>query len=206
MTWKFDDSVAKVFVNHARQHIPNYDLVLHKSVEVCEHLLPKTSKIIDIGCATGNTLDMLTAKGFTNITGIDSSQSMLNQCRSSAKLIHSDKFPEEKFDAVLCNWTLHFIKDKISYLTDCYQGLNDNGFMILSEKTSVDVLPIHFYHQYKLKAGVSYQAIKEKEQSVKDVMFIDSPEWYIQNLKTIGFDKIYIIDAHWCFTTFLCLK
>jgi SAM-dependent methyltransferase len=205
-SWKFDSRVAENFVSHAEKHIPNYYQVIDKSIDVCKQLCNTDSSIIDVGCATGHTLERLSQEGFVNLTGVDSSTNMLNLCDVPAKLIWSDQFPDETFDAVLCNWTLHFVKTKIDYLNQMYQGLNNNGFMILSEKTSLDPLPIHFYHKHKSQQGVSDAEIKQKEQSIKDIMFIDSPAWYLKTLSDIGFSKVYIIDAHWCFTTFLCLK
>ena len=204
--WTFDQAVAKTFVRHAQQHIPNYDTVINKTVDACKYLLSSEASIIDVGCATGNTLNHLRQQGFTNLTGIDSSQSMLDQCQVSNRLICGTQFPNEKFDAVLCNWTLHFIKEKTDYLQQIYAGLNDQGFLILSEKTSLDPLPIHFYHLHKSRLGVSDADIKHKQQSIQNIMFIDQPNWYLKTLSQVGFSKVYIIDAHWCFTTFLCLK
>ena len=119
---------------------------------------------------------------------------------------HSKQLPTEKFDAIICNWTLHFIKDKIQYLTDVYRALNSNGILILSDKTSLDPLAIHFYHNYKRNRGVSDQEIDQKMQSVKNIMHIHSPQWYLDCLNLLEFKKIQIIDASWCFTTFLCVK
>jgi hypothetical protein len=53
-TWQFDQEVAKTFVDHAQKHIPDYDRVINKSVEVCQKLLLKDAAIIDVGCATGD--------------------------------------------------------------------------------------------------------------------------------------------------------
>ena len=79
MTWKFDESIADVFEQHAEQHIPTYLGVIQKSVDLCDILLRKNSSIIDIGCATGKTLRELRRRGFRNLHGVDSSQAMLNK-------------------------------------------------------------------------------------------------------------------------------
>ena len=207
MTWKFDSTIASTFVDHARQHIPNYDQVIDKSVSVCEYYLSKTSSIIDVGCATGQTLRQLNQAGFTNLTGVESSQDMLKYCdHSTARILHSSNFPAESFDGVICNWTLHFIKNKLEYLKDIYQSLPKGGILILSEKTSLDPLLISLYHQWKSQQGVAEEDIKSKEFAVKDIMYVDNIEWYLHFLKIIGFRKISIIDASWCFTTFFCVK
>jgi ubiquinone/menaquinone biosynthesis C-methylase UbiE len=204
--WRFDHEVAKEFDSHAYQHIPHYQSVIEKSVDLCRHLLQPDSVIIDVGCATGQTLKYLSAAGFSNLVGVDSSQPMLDQCKVEAKLICSDQFPAGSFDAVLCNWTLHFIDNKKEYLSNIYNQLNNNGLLIISDKTSEDPLPTKFYHDFKRHAGVSDQMILEKAQSLQDVMHINDPEWYLRTLKNQGFKSVYIADADWCFTTFVCIK
>jgi tRNA (cmo5U34)-methyltransferase len=206
MTWKFDANVAQTFVNHARGHIPNYDTVIDKSVAVCKKLLNQDSSIIDVGCATGETLRRLSQVGFTNLTGVDSSQDMLNQCQAPAALICSDQFPNQLFDAVLCNWTLHFIPNKLDYLQQIYDNLKPGGFLIVSDKTSLDPTLIEFYHDFKSSMGVSAEEIAAKAASVRDIMYINTPKWYLETLDNLGFKNIQIVDASWCFTTFFCIK
>lgn len=207
MTWEFNQQVAETFVNHARQHIPNYDQVIDKSVSICQQQLTSTSSIIDVGCATGETIRRLYHAGFRNLSGVDASLAMLKYCDYNlARYHHSNRLPNEKYDAVICNWTLHFVQDKLNYLNDISQSLNPGGFLILSEKTSKDTLPIHFYHNIKSKNGVSAEEIVAKAQSLESVMYINDVLWYLNNLAQLGFNRTYIIDANWCFTTFLCLK
>jgi ubiquinone/menaquinone biosynthesis C-methylase UbiE len=207
MIWQFDTVIAETFVEHARHHIPNYDTVIDKNVAVCQKLLNKDSAIIDVGCATGETLNRLHRAGFNNLTGVEASHAMLNHCDVNiARILHSDKFPNETFDGVLCNWTLHFIKDKEQYLSNIYRNLSAGGFLILSEKTSLEPTMIEFYHDFKSSAGVSAEEIEAKAASVRDIMYIDSPKWYLETLSNLGFKNTQIIDASWCFTTFFCVK
>lgn len=207
MTWEFNEEVATTFVDHARQHIPNYNLVIDKCVSVCEYYLEESNPIIDVGCATGETLRRLHSAGFNHLYGVEASHSMLKHCdRKIAKLIHSDRFPNKSFDAVLCNWTLHFIEDKEKYLIDIHRNLNEGGFLILSEKTSLDPVAIDHYHSWKLAQGVTLEQIAAKEAAVKDIMYIKNPKWYLDTLEWIGFKNIQIIDASWCFTTFIGIK
>jgi trans-aconitate methyltransferase len=206
MTWKFDATVAKTFVDHARQHIPNYDQVINKGVDLCQHLLPKDAKIIDVGCATGETLRRLHDAGFTDLHGVDSSQDMIDHAPPVATYVQSDTLPPGQYQAVLCNWTLHFVKNKYGYLESIYKSLAPGGFLLLTDKTSLDPIAIHFYHQFKSQQGVSQQQIEDKARSVESIMFIDQPEWYMKYMRLIGFRRIQIIDASWCFTSFVCFK
>jgi tRNA (cmo5U34)-methyltransferase len=206
MSWEFNEEVAKDFVDHARKHIPNYDQVIKKSVQLCSERCLDHSSIIDVGCATGETLNKLGFYGFFNLVGVDNSQAMLDQCKAPAQLICSDTLPPGAYDAVLCNWTLHFMKDKEQYLKDIYANLNEGGFLVLSEKTSTDSIPTGFYYDFKIKQGTTVEEIRQKRESLEGVMNINDVEWYLDELKQTGFSKIFIIDADWCFTTFLCVK
>jgi len=207
VTWQFDSSVAATFVDHARQHIPNYDLVIDKCISICKQHFKNSDKIIDVGCATGETLRRLHDAGFNNLTGVEASHAMLQHCDYNiARLVHSDRFPNETFSGILCNWTLHFVKDKKQYLSNIYHNLDKGGVFILSEKTSLDPMAINFYHQWKHSQGVSWKDIKLKEDAIKDIMFVDSPKWYIDTLDQLGFSNIQIVDASWCFTSFMAIK
>ena len=62
------------------------------------------------------------------------------------------------------------------------------------------------YHDYKRAKGVSEEEIKQKQESIKNVMFIVDIEYYFSILKFTGFSKVHIIDSYWCFTTFVCIK
>ena len=206
-SWQFDSSVAKNFTEHARNHIPNYDTVIDKCIQASDQYLDKNSSIIDVGCATGETLQRLHHAGYRNLTGVESSQPMIQYCNSDiARLIHSNTFPSGTFDAILCNWTLHFVKNKIEYLTNMHQGLNSNGFLIISEKTSLDPDLIRLYHNWKHNQGVSWEDIRHKETAIKDIMYINQPDWYSKTLTNLGFKNVQIIDASWCFTSWIAFK
>jgi tRNA (cmo5U34)-methyltransferase len=210
--WKFDQNIAKVFVKHAMQHIPDYYRVIDLSIKVCKKLIndPLNNRIIDVGCATGETIDKLWAGGFCNLVGVDNSQAMLDQCQNkNAQYIIKDTFPidtSNPYHAVLCNWTLHFVTDKKQYLSDIFHGLADNGFLVLTDKTVNDDVDLDLYHDIKKTNGVSDEEIDLKAKSVKNIMNIDDVDWYIKNLKDIGFSRVTIINAAPCFTTFLAIK
>ena len=204
--WRFDENIAPVFVEHARQHIPNYEAVTDKCARYCTLNLGKDAKIIDVGCATGHTLKKLHAQGFTNLYGVDNSEHMIKYApKEIATYFLSNDFPKDQYKMILCNWTLHFIENKENYLQSMSDSLTDGGTMILSDKTSKDTEMIKMYHDNKLKLGVTKEVIEEKQKQLEKVMFINSAEWYHQKLSELGF-TVTVMDADWCFTTFLCKK
>ena len=206
MEWQFDNSVAKIFANHARQHIPDYDKVIDLSVSLCDQYYQKNDPILEVGCAIGETIIRLSEKGFTNIHGVEASQSMLDVCPKDIAIYYlTEKFPTSntKYKVVLCNWTLHFIQDKVSYLRDIASNLSKDGMLVLTDKTVNEGLALEQYHRFKLSSGVSQDEVRQKAESLKNVMHIDSVEWYFNTLGELGFGKIYIASANWCFTTFV---
>ena len=203
--WKFDDNIAPNFVEHAKKHIPNYDKVIYKTASICNHLCNKDDPIIDVGCATGETLRKLELNGFINLYGVDNSKSMLDYCHTKATLYHSNILPERQYKAIIMNWTLHFIKQKSEYLEHCSKNLQEDGFIILSDKTNKDSFLIERYHDFKRDCGVSEEEIIGKQQAVEDMMYIDDINWYFDQGKKLGFN-VDIIDADFCFTTFLYRK
>jgi len=206
--WRFDSRIAEIFVDHARQHIPGYERVINKSVDFLRRTLEPTDAIIDIGCATGHTLKKLSVAGFTNLHGVDNSASMLAHVPADlATLTCSNWLPmHPKYQAVIMNWTLHFVRDKVRYLRDIHTQLEPGGYLILSDKTYNQGTFLDLYHDYKRSQGVSDQEVAEKAAAVKDVMFIDDQSWYISTLADLGFCDITIIDADWCFTSFLARR
>lgn len=214
--WKFDTTVASDFVNHARHHIPGYDKVIKKTVDICKLLLTpfdQTHKIIDVGCADGQTIQQLYFSGFRNLVGVDSSADMLRAANKKkineiAELIEQNTFPKKigPYKAVICNWTLHFIKDKIFYLTDIFNSLLPGGILVITDKTYNDGASLKLYHDFKMTQGLSEEEINDKHNSLKKVMFINHPSWYLDTLSNIGFADVSIIGAEYCFTSFLAVK
>jgi len=205
--WEFNKELAPNFVDHARKHIPDYDKVIDLSINLCNNYYDKDSAIIDVGCASGETLIRLNNNQFANLYGVDNSQAMLDVCpKNIATYIISDDYPTSlpKMDVIICNCTLHFIKDKISYLQSIKDNLNEGGTFILSEKTTLEPLMIEEYHKFKIEKGVTEEEIKIKEKQLLDVMFINDTEWYIRTLKDLGFEKVNVVNAHYCFNTFIC--
>ena len=203
--WTFDNKVAEIFPAHARQHIPNYDKVIQKTLDICADY-SADSAIVDVGCAVGETLVKLHHSGFTNLYGVDNSQSMLDRCPKNigAEYILSDNFNIDlKFDVIIINWTLHFIKDKRNYLEQVREQLTPGGTLILSDKTAQDPYALKHYHNIKRHNGVSEAEIVAKHQSLENVMHIENVQWYLTAFEMLGLTT-HIFDADWCFTSFVC--
>jgi tRNA (cmo5U34)-methyltransferase len=205
--WKFDAEIKKIYNSHVQQHIPNYDKVIEKSLNVCKELCKPTDAIIDIGCANGVTLEKLHNLGFRNLYGVESSKDMIIGFDNTKAFIKiSNTLPTNQYKIILANWVLHFLEKKQHYIKDIYDNLAPGGVAIVSNKTSTDPLFLKFYHQFKLNQGVSEQDILKKSEQLKGIMFVESVDWYMFQFKFHNFSKIEIIDSDWCFTTFFLQK
>jgi len=198
--WVFDSSVADRFQHEAETNIPSYEVVIDKCLQFANKHLQKSDKIIDVGSALGYTMDKFITTGFTDVLGVDNSPSM-NE-KNKYPTYCSDRLPDYKYKLVLMNWTLHFIQDKYRYLVDIYDKLDD-GFLILTDKTSQSDIVKELYYDFKRSKGVTEEYIRQKEKNLVGVMHSVPVDWYLQTLREIGF-TVDIIHSDLGFITFLC--
>lgn len=207
--WQFNDEVAARFETEARTHIPNYEAVVQKCVDLALKVFPdKSAKIIDVGSATGYTMERLLAAGFSEVYGVDNSKAMIERSRVKDRVIHANSFPKDKapFDLVLANWTLHFIPEREFYISDVKESLSDRGIFVLSDKMASSPFVHEQYHDFKRSMGVSEQEIARKEAAIKGVLEPRPLEWYLETLGKLGFRDVEVIDAPYCFATLIAFK
>ncbi len=208
--WRFNTEVAQNFDHIARTNIPNYEGVIEKCLALAAATLTPDDAIIDIGSATGYTLQQFWERGFRNLAGVDSSAAMLAEswCEPGVRLIESAEFPVESgpFSMVLANWVLHFIDEREAYLRAIYQGLAGGGLLVLSEKVSVSKLSTEQYYQLKREHGIEDSEIARKRRALDGVLVTRPLQWYLHFLDSLGFIDIELIDAHFSFATILARK
>jgi tRNA (cmo5U34)-methyltransferase len=210
--WAFDQKVAENFPAEARQNIPDYGRVLDVCIEVADVFLDQDAPVIDVGCALGEALKRFHEHGYRRLYGVDNSCEMLarafNTTDQALTYILSDRFPSEHgpYRLVTANWTLHFIKQREAYLRDIHAALEDDGFLILTEKVMLSSMMDRLYKRFKLDAGLSQDYIDYKEEALKDVLVTYPLDWYLVKLRQIGFRSVEILNARLSFVTFLARK
>ena len=206
--WKFDLVVAERFFQEAINNIPDYLKVNDLTVDILSKKLPKDALIIDVGSALGFTVSKLISAGFDQTYGVDSSEEMIKKSAFQNRIFRSDKLPEiqSKWDAVIMNWTLHFIHDRHQYLCDVYNKMSDGGILILTDKMDGTSEEHQDYIGFKLKNGMSLSEIESKAKAITGVLITLPITWYLDTLSKIGFKNIEIKNKRFMFHTLLCQK
>ncbi|NEQ40119.1 MAG: methyltransferase domain-containing protein [Okeania sp. SIO3I5] len=214
--WIFGAEIANRFTDEAEKHIPDYWRVIELTINILKNNLPQDGSIIDVGCASGNTLLYLYKQGFKNLFGIDSSPEMLKVAGKNlskvdknfaSRLFQSKTFVQNMtFNAVLCNWTLHFIPERQEYLKAIFDSLVSNGLFILTEKTLQSQIIENQYILFKQDKGLSNEEIERKKQQLEGVLVPLSVRQNLELLTKTGFSQVEIINAKLGFVTFLCIK
>jgi SAM-dependent methyltransferase len=208
-TWQFDEAVAARFDTEARTHIPHYEHVIGMCVDIATHSLKKeTAQIIDVGSATGYTLEQLHKAGFQHVLGVESSPAMIRHSRMRDRVVCSDTLPEAQtpYDLVLANWTLHFVGERASYIRDIHEYLSDGGILILTDKMTSSPHVYEQYHDFKRMQGISEETIARKDAALAGVLTTFPLEWYQGTLHKAGFRDVRVIDTAYCFKTLIAFK
>lgn len=138
--------------------------------EICYTTKPdkKKSKILDIGCGTGNLVKKFVKKGY-KIKGIDKSASMVKQANKKnpecdivkKDALNSMNHPANSFTHILCTYfTIYYIKDKLKFFKNAYSWLKPDG-----------TLTLHLVNRDKFNPIVN----------ASDVLSLVSPQKYAKN-------------------------
>jgi tRNA (cmo5U34)-methyltransferase len=113
----------------------------------------------------------------------------------------------------LSNYTLQFIRPlkRDSLISKIYDGLNDDGIFICSEKlicedSQLNMSLIDEYLSFKLKQGYSNTQIMQKRKALENVLIPYTMDENINMLKNAGFKYVDVIFRWGNFATFFARK
>lgn len=146
---------------------PLYDplllLVMHRVRKKVTHIVKKLPhhNIIDICCGTGNQLKYLKRAGFSEVTGVDISRSMINQARKGKNNVScaeqdatSMYFNDNTFDLGIISFALHEKPEHVAreIISEASRIIHPRGHLII-----VDYL---FKGQVSLPARITIHLVE----------------------------------------------
>ena len=223
----FDEAVVQVFKDMIGRSVPGYgSLISMMPVLVNKYVMPNTH-CYDLGCSLGAvTLAMrhsINVDG-VRIVAIDNSSAMVEKCRA---YIDSDKsqIPVdikcddirntaiENASFVALNFTLQFIdqNERMSVIKNIYNGMNENGVLLMSEKISFDddkeqqwMSDLHV--EFKKANGYSDMEISQKRTALDNVLIPETLQQHKARLKAAEFTKVMVWFQCFNFVSILAIK
>ena len=226
-SFSFNQEVAEVFPDMLERSIPGYRTTIDSIRFLASKYSKRGTNCYDLGCSLGASSIALGEGAVNNdckIIAIDKSSFMTKRFSEIIKQEKLDLniqiFNEDVLDTkitnasiVIMNFTLQFIrKQDRQYLLDkIYNGLNDGGLLLMSEKIiegdkNINKLLIDLHENFKLENLYTREEIENKKESIKNVLVEDDIETHQSRLSKSGFTKFGIWLQHFNFASFLALK
>lgn len=225
-SFAFDQQVTEVFADMIKRSVPGYETILKSIAMYCMRYAQEDSNIYDLGCSLGAvaiTAARATKDKSCKIIGVDTSKPMLKKCQNiidekhlnqRIELQHKDinQLTINNASVVVSNFTLQFIpkSQRLTIVKNIYNGLNNAGIFILSEKFRADDISDEFliahYHAYKKLNGYSNKEIQRKREALKDVLVPDSLLEIENRLKAVGFKTPLKWFQCFNFASFIAIK
>ncbi len=226
-SFSFNQEVAEVFPDMLERSIPGYKTTINSIRLLASKYSKKGTNCYDLGCSLGASSIALgegAAHNDCRIMAVDKSSSMT---KKFSEIIKQEKldlniqiYNEDVLDTkitnasiVIMNFTLQFIrkKDRQLVLDKIYNGLNDGGLLILSEKITqgdkkINNLLIDLHENFKFENLYTREEIENKKESIKNVLVEDDIETHQSRLSKSGFTKFGIWLQHFNFASFVAIK
>lgn len=223
----FDEAVVDVFPDMINRSVPGYSTIINLiGVLAQQHTKPDT-RLYDLGCSLGAaSLSMrhrVTQPG-CEIIAVDNAAAMIErfnkilQRDTSMTPVHTHCADIQDIEInnasiAVMNFTLQFIPLELrqSILNAIYNGLNEGGCFILSEKLAFtddaeNHAQIDFHHAFKKSNGYSELEIAQKRSALEKVLIPETKEVHIQRLKDTGFKQVYPWFQCFNFASFIAIK
>jgi tRNA (cmo5U34)-methyltransferase len=227
--FNFGRETAEVFDDMLLRSVPMYAETQRMVGELVTDFAEDKSNIYDLGCSTCTSfLDIdrvLPKERDVRFVGMDSSPEMLQRGREK---LESAGFARP-FDLQLCDFnqglaienasvallvlTLQFVRPlhRDVLLRSVYEGLNENGCLILVEKvlgesSTLNRLYIKYYYDFKRRNGYSDLEISQKREALENVLIPYRLEENCELLKRTGFRTVDVFSKWFNFSGIVAVK
>ncbi|MCG7873530.1 MAG: carboxy-S-adenosyl-L-methionine synthase CmoA [Candidatus Thiodiazotropha lotti] len=223
----FDERVAQVFPDMINRSVPGYATIINMIGTLASRRVTRGSNCYDLGCSLG-AASMAVRSSMPHqdyaLIAVDNSLPMLQQ---AAKLLEQDQADSpiqlvcsdvrdvaiERASMIILNFTLQFIpaEDRADFLTQLYDGMQDKGLLVLSEKIALSNeasqnLFTEMHHSFKKAQGYSDLEISQKRSALENVLIPETLETHKQRLQMIGFTTVEVWFQCFNFVSLLAIK
>jgi ubiquinone/menaquinone biosynthesis C-methylase UbiE len=197
------DELAQNYKQHRRIH-PH---VLKKLMQISQ--LKISSKVLEIGCGTGNYINAIHKATHAACWGIDPSTQMLKEAKEQSPQItfergHAEALPFERnfFDLVFSVDVLHHLDDLVKYFSEVFRILRPSG-LICSVTDSEDIIrnrrPLAFYFPETISVDLQrYPSILVLRKRMENAGFRNLQQFPVEFLHQLTDIQAYRDKAFSC--------
>jgi tRNA (cmo5U34)-methyltransferase len=198
-------AMASEFDSHISKSIRGYDNLRADCVGLSQYFIQRNSKVLDLGCSSGEFLRSVrdynqNRHASTEYLGLDIEDNFQEQWMqrkenniSFRKADVREYAGYENLSVVFSLFTLQFLseRDRLPLVRKIFEGLNEGGALILSEKVHAKNAKIQemltFLHYDFKRSSFSSDEILNKEKSIRDQMHLWSEYKIFEMLRAAGF-------------------
>ena len=229
--FRFNENVARVFPDMLRRSIPGYAASLEAIGSLAARYVRAGTTCYDLGCSLGAaTLAMRHGiqQPCCRVVAVDSSPAMIERCREVIAEDDRQNGPETQVDIaeqdirdvdfhdasmVVLNYTLQFIEptDRDALLTRIYNGMNDGGLLVLSEKVQdenahMEALLVDLHEEHKRRNRYSTLEIARKRAALENVLIPETVAAHRERLGRTGFSSAAVWLRYFNFVSIVAIR
>lgn len=229
--FRFNESVAKVFPDMLKRSIPGYAASIEAIGSLAARYVRAGTTCYDLGCSLGAaTLAMRQgiAEPCCRVVAVDSAPAMVERCKEAVAEDDRLNGPETQVDViesdireieftnasmVVLNYTLQFIdrKDRDQLVGRIYEGLNEGGLLVLSEKVvdenaQMEELLVDLHQEHKRRNHYSTLEVARKRAALENVLVPETVPAHRARLQRAGFSRTGVWLRYFNFVSIIAIR
>ena len=229
--FRFNENVARVFPDMLRRSIPGYAASIEAIGSLAARYVRAGTTCYDLGCSLGAaTLAMRHGiqQPCCRVVAVDSSSAMVERCREVIAEDDRQNGPETQVDVaeqdirevhfenasmVVLNYTLQFIDlaDRDALLSRIYDGMNDGGLLVLSEKVvdedaHMEALLVDLHEEHKRRNHYSALEVARKRAALENVLIPETVAAHRDRLQRTGFSSAAVWLRYFNFVSIVAIR
>jgi len=229
--FRFNDEVARVFPDMLQRSIPGYRASIEAIGSLAARYVKPGTNCYDLGCSLG-AATVAMRQGIDvpgcRIVAVDSAPAMTKRCReivaederrfaaqTSVEVLEADirDIEFENASMIVLNYTLQFVavNNRDTLLQAIFDGLNDGGLLVLSEKVvddnpAMEELLVELHHEHKRRNDYSALEVSRKRAALENVLVPETVAAHLSRLNNAGFENAAIWLRYFNFVSIIAIR